>query len=345
MKRGDDRALGGRRGEVSVLQDSAGSSRSLYGGGGRDGAGWGQCGDLTASPHHSWVLPTTQNLGRKMSLQGQDKQSHSQATSLLGKGDTQEHPVSVTACSAAPRVCGSHPSDGVWERLPGTVWGGGLGLAAMTYRTLEDQAALTLKLACSVITSAGIWLSLGLSLPRLLSPDLCHVEERACLWAAGTYTCAWGGMAGLPSSLRGLVSEGLSSGGEAGKEGWLNVNVQDRWRRGLWERGKFIVCKLLKKYRVKVTLSFIFSMVPTTRLHEGRLRNEQVPTSWVMTRKKARQIKEAGVTVEEPGRDQCHKASAAGISSFQIPPSIPQRSPTLGGRGAAWEQLSMKMVL
>ena len=90
-----------------------------------------------------------------MSLQGQDKQSHSQATSLLGKGDTQEHPVSVTACSAAPRICGSHPSDGVWERLPGTVWGGGLGLAAMTYRTLEDQAALTLKLARSVIWPAS----------------------------------------------------------------------------------------------------------------------------------------------------------------------------------------------
>lgn len=148
------------------------------------------------------------------------------------------------------------------------------------------------------------------------------------MWAAGTYTCAWGGMAGLPSSLRGLVSEeGLSSGGEAGKEGWLNGNVQDQRRRGLWERGRLIVCELLKKYRVKVTLSFMFSMVPTTRLHGGTLRNEQVPTSWVMTRKKAKQIKEAGVTVEEPGRDQCHKASAAGVSSFQIPPPNPATEP------------------
>lgn len=99
----------------------------------------------------------------------------------------------------------------------------------------------------------------------------------------------------LPSSHRGLVSEeGPSPSGEAGKEGWLNVNVQDQRRRALWEKGKLIVCKLRKKYRVKVTLSFIFSMVPTTRLHGERRRNEQVPTSWVMTRKKPEQIKEAG---------------------------------------------------
>lgn len=38
-------------------------------------------------------------------------------------------------------------------------------------------AALTLKPTCSVITSASILLSVGLSLPRLPSPDLCHVEE------------------------------------------------------------------------------------------------------------------------------------------------------------------------
>lgn len=137
-------------------------------------------------------------------------------------------------------------------------------------------------------------------------------------------------MAGPPRPLRGLVSEeGPSPTGEAGKEGWLNVNVQDRQRRGLRGRGKLIVCKLLKKYRVKVTLSFIFSMVPTTRLHGGRQRNEQVPTSWVMTRKKAEQIKEAGVTVEEPGRGQCHRASAAGVSAFQIPRPAPQRSPAV----------------
>lgn len=89
-------------------------------------------------------------------------------------------------------------------------------------------------------------------------------------------------------ALRGLVSEeGPSPTGEAGKEGWLNVNVQDGQRERTGRgRGKLIVCKL-KKYRVKVTLSFIFSMVPTTRLHGGRQRNEQAPTSWVMTRKKA----------------------------------------------------------
>ena len=47
---------------------------------------------------------------------------------------------------------------------------------------------------------------------------------------------------GLPSSRRGLVSEeGPSPAGEAGKEAWLNVNVQDRRRRGLWEKGKLFV--------------------------------------------------------------------------------------------------------
>lgn len=67
-------------------------------------------------------------------------------------------------------------------------------------------------------------------------------------------------MAGPPRPLRGLVSEeGPSPTGGAGKEGWLNVNVQDRQRRGLWGKGKLIVCKLLKKYRAKVTQLYIFN--------------------------------------------------------------------------------------
>ena len=109
---------------------------------------------------------------------------------------------------------------------------------------MEGQATLTLKLACSGITSASIWLSVGLSLPGFCLL-ICVMWRKGLACGHKSLTHMHG--EGLPSSLRGLVSEEHHSpAGEAGKEGWLNVNVQDRRRRGLWEKGKLIVCKLRK---------------------------------------------------------------------------------------------------
>lgn len=78
-----------------------------------------------------------------------------------------------------------------------------------------------------------------------LSPVLCNVEERAscgqqALHRAGPCMGRDSGSSHpANTSLRGLVSEpGPSPGGEAGKEGWLKVNIQDEAEERITERGK-----------------------------------------------------------------------------------------------------------
>ena len=108
-------------------------------------------------------------------------------------------------------------------------------------------------------------------------------------------------------------------------------------------------CKLLKKDRVKVTLSFVFSAVPTTRPHGGGIRNEQVPLSWLMTRKKqnsARKLVRQWKRREGINAPKLKRVQGSARSKSLTPPFLlPQGSPSLGGEGSCLGQLSMRGFL
>lgn len=109
-----------------------------------------------------WVCVGEHSFPKGEGVKGQDK--HSDRAGTHDVPLSEKHPrVEGSGSVTAFELCGFQPPEGAWELLPGMVCGGWLGLVVTTQRTLEDRAALTLRLACSVITSASVWLAVGLS--------------------------------------------------------------------------------------------------------------------------------------------------------------------------------------